>query len=292
MKTTTLQQNLLKAYTAENLNNISLVLIRLYKDRQFGVLRKIAAIINDFVEIEIQDNGKGFSKFMMLYHPDRAGFHLDVINGLAAQNDYDGLMKFSHILMLEEIEEITSRLDDYEDIDYSPVYEWDFEAAGFSVVNDFEPPKKTKTSVVGCDFYDAIKKRNFENTSFNYPLYYLHDLDEFELSSCGILSLDGVENCIHAQEMDLSDNMIFDLELLAGLSRLEILNLSDNDVENIDPLSNLLNLKTLFLSNNKISDISPLFDLPRLEYVNISGNRVDDGQIIILAGLGVEVDIL
>jgi hypothetical protein len=290
MKTTTLHQDLLNAFTVENLNNISLTLIRLYKNQQFSVLRKIAAIINDFVEIEIQDDGKGFSKFMMLYHPDRIRFHLDVINGFAQQNDHDGLMQYSHILLLKEIEEIASSLDGFEDIDYSPVYEWDFETAGFSVVNDFEPPKKTKTSVIGCDFYDAVKKRNFENTSFNYPPYYLQDLDEFELSSCGIVNLDGIENCIHAQEMDLSDNMIFDLELLAGLSRLETLNLSDNEIENIDPLSNLMNLKTLFLSNNRINDISPLFDLPRLEYVNISGNKVDNSQIATLAGLGVEVE--
>jgi hypothetical protein len=290
MKTTTLQQDLLNAYTVENLNNISLILIRLYKDRQFSVLRKIAAIINEFVEIEIKDDGKGFSKFMMLYHPDRVRFHLDVINGLAQQDDHVGLMQYSHILLLKEIEEIATNLDGFEDIDYSPVYEWDFEAAGFSVVNDFEPPKKTKTRVVGCDFYDAVKKRNFENTSFNYPPYYLQDLDEFELSSCGIINLDGVENCIHAQEMDLSDNMIFDLDLLAGLSRLETLNLSDNEIENIDPLSNLMNLKTLFLSNNRISDISPLFDLPRLEYVNISGNKVDACQIATLVELGVEIE--
>ena len=290
MKTITLHHDLLNAYTVENLNNISLILIRLYKDRQFSVLRKIAAIINDFVEIEIQDDGKGFSKFMMLYHPDRVRFHLDVINELAKQDDHDGLRQYSHILLLKEIEEIATNLDGSEDIDYSPVYEWDFEAAGFSVVNDFEPPKKTKTNVVGCDFYDAIKKRNFENTSFNYPSYYLQDMDEFELSCCCITNLDGVENCIHAQEMDLSDNMIFDLELLAGLSRLETLNLSDNEIENIDPLSNLMNLKTLFLSNNMISDISPLFDLPRLEYVNISGNKADACQIATLAGLGVEVE--
>jgi hypothetical protein len=290
MKTTTLFQDLLKAYTTENLNNISLVLIRLYKDQQFGVLRKIAAIINESVEIEIRDDGKGFSKFMMLYHPDRLRFHLDVINELGRQNDFDGLMKYSHILLLEKIEEIATNLDGFEDIDYSPVYEWDFEAAGFSVVNDFEPPKKTKTNVVGCDFYDAVKKRNFEDTSFNYPPHYLQDIDEFELSSCCIQSLDGVENCIHAQEMDLSDNMIFDLELLAGLSRLETLNLADNEIEIIDPLSNLLNLQKLILSNNRITDISPLFDLPKLEYLDISGNKVDPLQIETLTNLGVEVE--
>ena len=102
MKTTTLHQDLLNAYTVENLNNISLTLIRLYKDRQIGVLRKIAAIINDFVEIEIQDDGKGFSKFMMLYHPDRIKFRLDVINRLA-QNEFSKIPALITLLTIFKI---------------------------------------------------------------------------------------------------------------------------------------------------------------------------------------------
>jgi hypothetical protein len=290
MEINALYASLLNAYSTENLNKISLVLIRLYKDRQIGSLRKIADVIADFVHVEIMDDGKGFSSFMMLYHPDRQMVHLDAIHELARNNDVEGLTKYSHILLLDDVDEITLDFTDFEEIDYSPVYEWDFDVNGYSVINDYEPPLKTKTSVVGCDFYEAVKKRHFESAGFHFPPHYLNDLDEFELSSSCINNLDGVENCIHAQSMDLSDNMIYDLGLLAGLSRLEYLNLADNDIENIDPLSNLLHLKTLILSNNNIVDISPMFDLPRLEYLEISGNRVAKSQIENLIDLGVEVD--
>ena len=69
-----LKDNLLNAYSTENLNKISVVLLSLYKNEQFGTLQKIADMISDFVLVEIDENGKGFSKLMMLYHPDRGKY--------------------------------------------------------------------------------------------------------------------------------------------------------------------------------------------------------------------------
>lgn len=72
----TLHQELQKAYSSRNLNSISLTLINLYKNEQFGILQKIADIIGDYFTIEIGEDGKGFSKLMMLYHPDRMGYKI------------------------------------------------------------------------------------------------------------------------------------------------------------------------------------------------------------------------
>ena len=63
----------------------------------------------------------------MLYHPDRAGYHIKEINRLASENNFDSLLEYSHILKLERIEEIVVSLRSYEDIDYSTVYDWDME---------------------------------------------------------------------------------------------------------------------------------------------------------------------
>jgi hypothetical protein len=280
------------AYSVKNLNNISLTLIDLYKNQQYSILQKIADIINDFITIEITIDGKGFSKFMMLYHPDRSDYHLNVIKKLVESNDFDRLLEYSHILKLERIEEIAKSLDSYEDIDYSPVYEWDINTDNFRIVHDKVSEKKfkTKTRRKGYTFYDAIKIRAYGNTNTEYPSYYLEDTDEIELSGSDIIDLDGAQFCIHAVTMDLSDNRITDLEPLFELFMLEELNLSDNHIGIIDGLSNLTNLKTLQLSNNFIKDISPLFELERLEYISLEGNQVSEEQINQLIGIGVTVD--
>jgi Leucine-rich repeat (LRR) protein len=289
-----LHQDLVEAYSVSNLNTISLTLITLFKNQQYTVLQKVSEMISDFVNIEIANDGKGFSKLMMLYHPDRAIYHINEINRLKAQNDFNGLLTYSHILRLEKIEEITSSIKSYDDIDYSPVYEWDLDIEGFTIINLNEPHdpirSKTHTELVGYTFYDAIKIREYGDTDVEYPPFYLEEIEELELSSSDVNDLDGVQFCIHARTIDVSDNRISDLSPLIGLNDLEELNLSDNQVGIIDELSYLKRLKNLLLSNNYINDISPLFELKNLEYVELSGNNVDIEQIIQLSETGVTVE--
>lgn len=289
-KTVDLHHELREAYSLKNLNNIALTLINLYKNKQFATLRKIADIISESTMVDIKEDGKGFSKFMLLYHPDRRMFHLSEIDSLAADGNLKALQAYAHILLLSDIEELALKLDSFEDIDYTPVYEWDFDTEGYNIVCDFSEPQKTHTKVRCCNFYDAIKKRAFESTDFEYPSYYLEDFDEFELSDSCIDNLDGAEYCIHAKEMDLSDNMIYDLEPLFGLSMMEKLNLSGNKIACIDVLSNLTRLKHLELANNLITDISALLELPKLDYVDLRGNAIDESQLEELIALGIEVE--
>jgi len=288
-----LQRMLLEAYSTGNLNKISLTLLNLYKTQQYHVLQKISEIVSDFVAVTIDDEGKGFSKLIMLYHPDRAGYHIGEINRLAAENNFDRLLEYSHILKLEKIEEIAVVLESYEDIDYSPVYDWDMETEGFTIISDREPvdtiTARTDTDPAGYTFYDAIKIREYGDTDIEYPSFYLGDIEEFELSACDIDDLDGVQFCINARKIDVSDNRITDLTPLTGLSNLEELNLSGNQIGYIDALCTLGKLKNLFLSDNEIEDISPLFGLDGLEYVDISGNNIDNEQIMELSRRGVTI---
>ncbi|MFW5819926.1 MAG: leucine-rich repeat domain-containing protein [Bacteroidota bacterium] len=285
-----LYQELLKAYTVENLNRISLTLINYYKNQQFNVLQKIADMIGKEIGIEISPRGKGFSKFMMLYHPDRLLYHLNEINRLNTLNDYEGMLKYSHILLLSNLEEIPDTFESYEDIDYSPVYEWDFSSDGYSIINDYGQTEVRKPYLKNFSFYEAVKIRLFGNINQDFPSYYLEDIEEFELYSSEIDDLEGVELCIQAKVMDLSDNMISDLTPLFSLPLLQELNLSDNNIEDISVLSNLLNLKRLKISNNYIEDFSPLFELPLLQYVDLAGNEISLEQVDKLTELGVIVD--
>ena len=292
MTITDLQKQLEEAYTIKNLNNISLTLINLYKNQQYSILQKIGEIISDFVDIEISTKGKGFSKLIMLYHPDRSNYYLNKIKTFVDENNFDGLLEFSHILKLERIEEISNSLSSYEDIDYSPVYDWDIETDGFTIIHDNEKKhaKATANKPIEYDFYDAIKIRQYGQVDVEFPSYYLEDIDEFELSSCCINNLDGVQFCIHAKTMDLSDNMIVDLSPLSGLERLEELNLADNLIVDIDAIGNLVTLKSVNLSNNRIQDISPLLELENLEYVDLTGNPIHSEQIKMLTDFEIKVD--
>lgn len=292
MTITDLQKRLEEAYTIKNLNNISLTLINLYKNQQYTILQKIGEIISDFVDIEISADGKGFSKLITLYHPDRYNYYLNEIKTLVDENNFDKLLEFSHILKLERIEEISKSLNSYEDIDYSPVYDWDKETDGYTIVRDNEKKqsKTTSTKPIGYNFYDAIKIRQYGHVDIEFPSYYLEDIDEFELSSSYINDLEGVQFCIHAKTIDLSENLIADLSPLIGLERLEELNLDDNRVCDIDALGNLVNLKSVILSNNRIEDISPLLELDNLEYVDLTGNPIHSEQLKMLTDLEIKVD--
>lgn len=282
---------LIEAYSLENLNKISVTLINLYKNRQYSILQKIGELINDFTAIEISTEGKGFNKLIVLYHPDKQTYYQNEIKRLVEKNDFDALLELSHILKLARVEEIANTLNSFEDIDYSPIYDWDVEAEGFTIINDSQEIKETKTQRSDFDFYDAIKMRQYGSPDIEFPSWYLEDIDEFELASSDITNLDGVEFCIHAKIMDLSDNRISDISPLFGLTQLEALNISDNEIQNIDAMSNLVNLKSANLSNNQIDDISPLFELEMLTYVDLAGNQVTAEQINKLIELGVEVDV-
>lgn len=285
-----LKQQLNEAYTLENLNKISITLINLYKNQQYSILQKIGEIISDFTDIEITNEGKGFSKLIMLYHPDRFNYYQNEINKLAKQNDFNGLVEHSHIIKLERIDEIEKSLNSFEDIDYSPIYDWDMETEGFTIINDSGKIKDTKTRSSEYNFYDAIKMRQYGRIDIEFPTWYLEDIDEFELASSDINDMDGVQFCIHAKTIDVSDNRIADISQLSGLINLEELNISDNLVENIDAMSNLINLKRAFLSNNQIEDISPLLELELLDYIDLAGNKISSDQIHKLTELGIKVN--
>ena len=112
-----LYNDLLEAYSNENLNKITGKLILLYKNRNYRKIREIADKVSKYVPIEEEKDAKCFSKLIMLYHPDRGEQFRKSIQGLYKQNDYEKLKHHSHILFLADIDSVTVTTID-EDIDY------------------------------------------------------------------------------------------------------------------------------------------------------------------------------
>jgi Leucine-rich repeat (LRR) protein len=294
MKVRELYSRLLEAWSNQNLNKITVTLINLYKNEQYGTLKQIALMVSETINFTVDEEARYFPRLMMLYHPDRGDFHRNEINRLAEANDYDGLLTYSHILLLNRIDEIAVTLASYEDIDYSPVYEWDIQADGFTIVTEQSSYVQEKTANrrnthSHLNFYDAVKIRMYGKTRIEFPTWYLENQEEIELSGSDINDLEGIQYCIHTKILDLSGNLIHDLCPLWPLTLLEELNLADNRLEDIDTLSHLSNLRIVDLSNNAIKDITPLMELGRLEYVDLSDTKVPAKQIAELEELGVTV---
>lgn len=289
----TLPNELLEAYSEANLNKIARNLIRLYKEKEFEKLNVISGMLSEWVEIVIEPDGKGFAKIISLYHPDRGESLRNQILQAAETRNAQLLSRFEHIFVIQDIEEIAASIECYDDIDYHPEYEWDVQGPGFSYFQDKKKKSRTKPQrprVCGFTFYDAVKIRQYGDTTIEFPTYYLEEMDEMELSECDIDDLDGVEFCIHAVTMDLSLNQITDVTPLSNLTSLKELNLSNNKIGYIDALAFLQQLKSVDLSFNSIDDISPLFEIETLEFADLTGNKISPDQIQELKDLGVTVE--
>jgi len=288
-----LKIRLLEAWSEANLNKIARNLIRLYQEKQFEKLNIISGMISQWLEIVIEPDGKGFSKIISLYHPDRGDYYRNQISAAAIKKDAQLLSCFEHIFVIQDIEEIAANIESYEDIDYAPEYVWDVQDKGFSFfqVKKKRPRNKPwKASRRGYTFYEAVQIRQYGDTDIEFPTCYMEEMDEIELSESAINDLDGVEYCIHTLILDLSFNRITDISPLYQLNRLQELNLANNQIADIDALTHMHHLQSIDLSHNSIDDVSPLFEMEKLEYAHLPGNKIPPRQINELRELGVTVD--
>lgn len=290
MELKSLYIKLREAYSPENLNRIAGNLIILHKNKNYSKIRELANRISKYVSIEEEKGAKCFSRLVILYHPDKGEQYRKALKEHFVAGEKEKLDSYSHILLLEDIDEVdVCYIDD--DIDYDPDFIWDEpDSNSYSFVgSDGEEEEEPQYYDYAKNFYNAVKVRLYGDIDQDFPLYYLHDFEEYEMSEAQIESLYGVEHCIHVKALDLSGNEISDLTELAKLDKIEELYLANNQIGYIDILCFLNRLRVLDLSGNQVDDISPLFNLTGLEYVNLIGNPIKKSQIKTLQDKGVMV---
>lgn len=283
------------AYNIDNLNRISLILIQLYQDKKFGALKEISKLVEDEREWDFEKSSKDFNSLIKLFHPDLHNSLVAQLDSHLKGGNFDGLLEMSHILRLSKIEEISSNFIDHEEIDYSPVYDWDYDIDdNFTVKNpnsdSYIYQSEAKDEGEGMNFYDALKMRIYGRLNIDLPYFYLEDMDELDLAEAGIDDLNGIEFCKHTTIFDLSANYIYNLLPFWHLQQIRQLNLSNNNISLLEGLENLNNLNSIDLSENKITDIGPIMQLRSLEFVNLTGNNIPRAQVDELRDLGVEVE--
>lgn len=180
-------------YSLENLNKISVTLINLYKNQRYSILQKIGELINDFTAIEISPEGKGFSKLI-------------------------------------HVEEIATALYSFEDIDYSPLYDWEMETKGFTIINDSGKVKKHTTQRAD---YDA---------------------KTMDISDNRITDISPLFGLTQLEELNISDNEIQNIDAMSNLLKLKTANLANNQIEDISPLFELEMLMYIDLRWNKVDE--------------------------------------
>ncbi|CAL6097091.1 leucine-rich_repeat domain-containing protein [Hexamita inflata] len=99
---------------------------------------------------------------------------------------------------------------------------------------------------------------------------------------CNIKSLDGLQDMIHLQILNLSHNKIKDIKLLGTLKSLKDLNIADNKLTDISQLKNITTLIQLNIRSNKIDDISVIQSLNNLENLDyFYHNKIQDITVLL-----------
>ena len=287
---------LLRSFSEKNLTGITTQLIALYRDKQYGALREVMAVVSEFTGIREEKIQRCFAYLLKLYHPDKTKYYLNFIRENYQTGNFDRLQGLQHIFLVEDMDFKTMRSANIdEDIDYHPDEVWDESDPGFTYFDENsmglsdDLPGDTEEEQMENDFLAAVKRKIYGNIKIDLPVYLLEDLEEIEMAEYEIGSLDGIRFCKYAVVMDLSGNHINDLSEIGKCRLLKELYLSHNQISIIDALINMADLRQLDLSYNQVDDLTPLLRLQKLEYVNLLGNPVPGEQIEQLKKRGILV---
>ncbi|MFC1569884.1 leucine-rich repeat domain-containing protein [bacterium] len=273
MNSNDIYNRLMEAYSNQNLNKISSVIIKAYQQKEHDFLCQLSRQVNG--NTNAQTIGKLFSGLMMLYHPDRLTYYKEQIQQRNQSGQSDRLNRYTSIFSVLEL--IEAR-ENNEGINKSSV--------ASSAQEDLDPEDGKLTTTqeeseeIDRDFMSALKQKEYGNLDIVYQPHDLENMEgDLELSGFSISDLSGLEHCQNLTALDLSNNDIDDISAMSALILLEELDLSLNNISRLDALCRMHTLKYLDISLNAIEDLSPLMELNQLEYINTVGNQIPESQI-------------
>ncbi len=95
------------------------------------------------------------------------------------------------------------------------------------------------------------------------------------LARINLHSIQGIEVCINAEFLDLTDNKISDLKPIDSLLQLKCILFHNNQVSSLIPIEKLKSLEELYASNNNIRDLANIAELKKLRRIILSKNEIE-----------------
>ncbi len=111
------------------------------------------------------------------------------------------------------------------------------------------------------------------------PLGGLTQLQRLAVTECGLRAMGGIEACAQLTHLDLSQNVLTEMDpaALRPLSKLRTLWLNENRIGRIRGLEGLDELTSLWLGRNRITAVGDaLLGTPNLEEINLAGNLISN----------------
>lgn len=153
-----------------------------------------------------------------------------------------------------------------------------------NLISDISPLK----NLIDLTYLRAASQKSREKISDISVLNKLTALTWLDLHGNQISDINSLKNLSNLNYLNLSNNQISELpEFFLKFNNLKKLDLSKNLIKNIDNLSGIKNLDWLDLSYNYISDISVLESLVNLIVLNLRWNQISDIKALVKnKGLG------
>ncbi len=103
-------------------------------------------------------------------------------------------------------------------------------------------------------------------------------LQSMYAESCNLTTLLPMMALTNLSYLDVDDNTISNIEVVAAMSKMSWLEASSNQISDLSPLQELPEIYRLYLHDNLITDITPLVNNPGIgsgDYISIYGNPVN-----------------
>lgn len=144
-------------------------------------------------------------------------------------------------------------------------------------------PKKEKKSVYFSDVrLEELIRDMIDKPTGDIAEDEIADITELKAGNRGIKKLEGIENIVNLEELDLWKAEISDISLLANLKKLVYLRLSKTGVKDLTPLKELPNLEELYLQEIPATDLTPVGELKSLKMLYLEKTKFDSLEPLLL----------